>query len=289
MSVSIIVGGQYGFEGKDKVACWSGMTRGCDYAVRVTCSPIYEELLVMSSIIPIVTNKEDTTIYVIPSGCVVIKDILLKEICDRNLTNERLVIDPYTLVKDDESNKKMFAKQWLELKDFIGDTKNLLGKAVDEDKDIILEGTSGYGLTSAYSGLSPEKVPTDSTAAGILAAVGLSPLDVDEIILVITAFPITYTSENGFLNAPFDPVVVKESIMVNNPTFIVLTDVNKYDMKLSGVSDLSDKQIGEITKIEKSIDVHIDFIGNGPDTIIDYEKMLNDEAINILSIGKDFE
>ena len=34
MSVTIIVGGQYGSEGKGKVAHWVGMNYGCDYAVK---------------------------------------------------------------------------------------------------------------------------------------------------------------------------------------------------------------------------------------------------------------
>lgn len=359
MSVAIIVGGQYGLEGKGKVARWLGMTRGCDYAVKVggpnSGNKVIEdgeskEYRMLSS----ARNSDDTTVYVFPSGSYIDIDLLTKEIKERNLTKDRVIIDPYACVIDKFNilneraegsfdlmvtigstgsgtgsciidrvsrsieNKKMFAKDYSELSEFIKDTKTLLGEAVDQDKSIIIEGSQGYGLSLLHSEEWPYVTSRDTTAAGILSEVGLSPLDVDDIILVIRSYPVRIgvgpmknettwdeiSNKNGIFErlreysmitngicrvAEFDPELVRKAIMSNNPTMIVLNHVDYYDISTQGKEELSDKQVEKISDIENSLDVRIDFIGNGPDTIIDYEEMLGATTLNILGFMKESE
>lgn len=325
MSVTIIVGGQYGSEGKGKVARWVGMNYGCDYAVKTgtnnhenaaLINPDFKFKMFSSAV-----NGNNTTTYVFPAGCLIEKNSFFEEVKKRGLSKERIVVDPYAKIINRETFKDnpeiYIAISFPEFKEFLGDTKLILGKAVDEDRDIVIEGSQGYGLSPVHSEEHPCGVLKDTTAAGVLSEVGLSPLDIDNIILVIRSYPVLtweYTleqmkneidwntitercesvepiQEDGVVGETslqesrvmeFDPEMVRKAILVNNPTHIVLNHADYYDSSTKDTDDLSEQQIEKISEIEDSLDVKIDLIGNGPDNIIDYEDWLAATTIEML-------
>ena len=328
MSVTIIVGGQYGSEGKGKVAHWVGMNYGCDYAVKTGTNnhenaalnnPDFKFKMFSSAV-----NENNTTTYVFPAGCLIEKNSFFEEVKKKELTKERLIVDPYAKIIDKETFMNdpgsRIAMTFPEFEEFLGDTKLILGKAVDEDKDIIIEGSQGYGLSPVHSEEAPWGVLRDTTAAGVLSEVGLSPLDVDNIVLVIRSYPVKtwehssqmkneidwniiaercesvepvqeegvvgHTSLQDSRVAEFDPEMVRKAILVNNPTHIVLNHVDYYDSSTKDTDELSEHQVERISEIEDSLDVKVDLIGNGPNNIIDYEDWLAVTTMEML-IGID--
>jgi adenylosuccinate synthase len=168
----------------------------------------------------------------------------------------------------------------------IGDTKNLLNMALENGEDILIEGTQGYGLSLLHSNDYPFVTSRDTTAAGFLSEVGLSPIDIGHIIMVIRSFPIRvagcsgplpeeitwetlsreinkevceYTSVTNKVRriGRFDEQVVKEAIIANNPDIIVLN-----------FADYLNRDFNKINQIEDKIGRVINFLGFDDKTIV---------------------
>ena len=90
-----------------------------------------------------------------------------------------------------------FGKDVPELRPYISDTKAFLRKELLKNRRIILEGTQGFGLSLLHSKHYPYVTSRDTTAAGFIAEAGLSPFDVDDIVLTIRAFPIRVGGSSG--------------------------------------------------------------------------------------------
>ena len=72
-----------------------------------------------------------------------------------------------------------------------------LRAALNRKERVIIEGTQGFGLSVLHSPYYPKATSRDTTAAGFVSEAGLSPLDVDDIVLVIRAFPIRVPGNSG--------------------------------------------------------------------------------------------
>src|SRR5262249_15384280 len=135
-----------------------------------------------------------------------------------------------------------------ELQPFLKDTTALLRKILDRRKRVVIEGTQGFGLSLLQGGYWPKATSRDTTAAGFLTEAGLSPLDVDDVTMVIRCHPIRVAGESGPLTdettwrqiaaegglpvahqefttvtkkvrrvGRFDPHLVRRAIQVNKP------------------------------------------------------------------------
>jgi len=62
---------------------------------------------------------------------------------------------------------------------------------------VIIEGTQGFGLSLLHAADYPYVTSRDTTAAAFVSEAGLSPLDVDDIVLVLRAFPIRVGGNSG--------------------------------------------------------------------------------------------
>jgi adenylosuccinate synthase len=162
-----------------------------------------------------------------------------------------------------------------------------------------LEGTQGFGLSLLHSPHYPKVTSRDTTAAAVLAEAGLSPLDVDQIVLVLRAFPIRvagdsgpfgaeeiewgkiaeegghverlaeFTSVTGRLRrvARFDPVLVREAIAVNQPTAVVLNHLDYVDAAAGG-GGLTPRVAEFLATVTAQIGRPIDYLGLGPDELL---------------------
>jgi len=343
MPVTVVVGGQYGSEGKGKVAHYLAKEMNASVAIRcggpnsghTVIDPqgkaIIFQQLPTASILPDITS-------VLCAGSYIDLDILLSEIGIAGVDSNRLLIDPNAVMitadyKDNERKGELtksigstgsgtgeavlqrirrqrelvFAKDVKELTQYVGDTKNSLRSQLDKNERIIVEGTQGYGLSLIHSEHYPYVTSRDTTASGFIAEVGLSPLDVDDIILTIRAFPIrvggnsgplvdeidwkTVTMEGGHSQlieertsvtkrvrrvARFDAEVVRKAIEINMPTRIVLNHLDYiYSSKIENQRMVIKNFI---SKVEASIKKPIEYLGFGPGII---EKNKN----NLISIG----
>jgi len=69
--------------------------------------------------------------------------------------------------------------------------------ALDRDKKVLIEGTQGFGLSLYHSDHYPKTTSRDTTAAGFLSEVGVSPRLVTEIVAVFRTFPIRVAGEQA--------------------------------------------------------------------------------------------
>ena len=312
MGIKIIVGGQFGGEGKGKVSHFLASKHNIDIVVRVGGTNSGHTVIDRNNNKYILRELPtpailQNSICVIAAGSYIDIDLLIKEIRITGLRKNNLIIDNNAMIItnsdiETEVNSSLrseigstlsgtgacvqrrisrekdikLAKDIPELKPFVKNTKEYLNQALLDDKDIIIEGTQGFGLSLLHSEYYPYTTSRDTTAAGFLSETGLSPLDVDEIILVIRSFPIRVEGNSGNLNqeitwnkikkkpelssvtkrirriGKFDPEIVKQAIIANKPTSIVLNHLDYIDLN---------KRKEFINYVENSINQKIDYIG----------------------------
>lgn len=332
MSVSIVIGGQYGSEGKGKVAYLWAKRKGAEAVVRVGGSnsghTVYDDegMQYVFRMLPTACLLEDVT-AVLPAGSYIDIPVLFHEIETVNLPVGRLKIDPNAAIvnakhKEEESSVRLqpaigstlsgtgaavadrvrrvgdtpvlLAKDMPELAPYLSDTKGYLRNLINQDKQIVIEGTQGYGLSNYHAKAYPFATSRDTTAAGFLAETGLSPFDVEHVIMVIRSFPIRVAGHSGPLDQEIDwrivsaesgareyfeekttvthnvrrvgrfsGDVVREAVLVNRPDVIVLNHIDYIDYDNKDSLSLSEKQLKFAEAIETEAGIHIDYCGNG--------------------------
>jgi len=80
------------------------------------------------------------------------------------------------------------AREVPELKPYLTDVAQEVNDALDESKLVLIEGTQGFGL-SLYYGTYPYVTSKDTTASAIASDVGIGPTRVDDVIVVFKSFP----------------------------------------------------------------------------------------------------
>jgi adenylosuccinate synthase len=233
MPVTVVVGGQYGSEGKGKVAHFLAKEMNASVAIRCGGSnsghtvidsqgnPLIFRQLPTASILPDV-------VCVLCAGSYLDPEVLLPEIKIASLEKSRLFIDPHAVIITPEireteqkgnlvesigstgsgtgeaiirrikrSTELLFAKDLPELAPYIKDTKGFLRKILSKRERVILEGTQGYGLSLLHSPHYPYVTSRDTTAAAFVSEAGISPIDVDDVVLTIRAFPIRVAGNSG--------------------------------------------------------------------------------------------
>jgi len=342
MPVTVVVGGQFGGEGKGKVAHFLAKEMEAKVAVRVggtnsghTVIDPFGNAIILRQL-PTASILRNV-ICVLSAGSYIDVGILFDEIKRTGLSQDRLFIDPNAvIITENEVNDEKASS----LRDSIGSTLSGTGAAVSRriSRDgsaklaknderlkpftrpiiplmrnvlsgggrIIIEGTQGFGLSILHSPYYPCATSRDTTAAGFVSEAGLSPLDVDDIVLVIRAFPIRVGGNSGYLPneisweavdaesnnqrkvlehtsvtktirrvARFDPEIVNMAIMANQPTRIVLNHLDYIDVQCSVSNALTNKSSKVIDEIEYLIKRKIDHLGFGPSSIVmrsDYKR-----------------
>lgn len=331
MAISIIIGGQYGSEGKGKVAYYWAKKEKASAVVRVGGSnsghTVYvDEKKYAFRMLPTACLL-DGPVSVLPAGSYIDLNVLLEEIEIAKITRHRLKIDYNAVIikneykmkenamelckkvgstqsgtgvalieriKRDKNNPVLMAKDVEALHPYLVDTKTFLRQLVDDGKHVVIEGTQGYGLSNYHAKDYPYVTSRDTTAAAFLSETGLSPLDVEQVVMVIRAFPIRVAGNSGpFKNetdwetvskesgaptyfeehttvthkvrrvAQFDAEIVREAIISNNPNVIVLNHLDYVDYKNKDNVRLSELQEMFLRNVEKEIGRKIDFCGNG--------------------------
>lgn len=337
MPVSVIFGGQFGSEGKGKAAHFFTNYLKAKAVIRVG-GPNSGHTVINPNGEAIILKHLPTASIIKGVNCVITSgnylnlNILQQEIELTGINENLLHIDPFAVIISDEDIEKesknglkesigstgsgtgsavsrrvnrdchlKFAKDELILHKYIKNTSSFLRYLLNENERIIIEGTQGFGLSLLHSGHFPYTTSRDTSASGFISEAGLSPLDVDDIIMVIRSFPIRVAGNSGPLPleidwsvisnrsgskipilektsvtkkirrvAEFDPAIVKKAIEVNNPTKIVLNHVDYFDIN-SKDGIITAKALNQIKRIEKLINRKIGFLGMDRSTL--YEKV----------------
>jgi adenylosuccinate synthase len=82
---------------------------------------------------------------------------------------------------------------------YLGCVSSAARRLLNEGAHVIVEGTQGAGL-SLHHGAYPFVTARDTTAAGVLSEAGLPPTLVDDVIVVFRTYPIRVAGNSGPLN-----------------------------------------------------------------------------------------
>lgn len=220
--VDVLIGGEYGSEGKGHIA--SHLAREYDLLVRVggpnAGHKVFQDPVPYTHHqLPSGTRFSEAPILLAP-GAVLNVEKLLKEIGDCKVDAQRLSIDPQAMIIEDQDIKSeaqlvknigstgqgvgnATARRILDrgiretrlagnvpaLKPFLRSACAVLDKAFFERKKVLVEGTQGTGL-SLYHGFYPHVTSRDTTVAGCLAEAGISPSRVRRVVMVVRSYPI---------------------------------------------------------------------------------------------------
>jgi len=231
--VDVVVGGQYGSEGKGHIVAY--LAREYNLLIRVGGPNAGHKVFEVPEPyahhqLPSGTRKSEAKLLIGP-GAVLRVDKLLKEISDCGVDAQRLCIDGNAMVinEDDISaeaelvknigstgqgvgaatarrimqrNKDtLLAKHIPALKPFLGNALDLLEDAYSRNEKVLLEGTQGTGL-SLYHGIYPYVTSRDTTVLGCLAESGIPPNRVRKVIMVCRTYPIRVESPEKETSGP---------------------------------------------------------------------------------------
>ena len=232
MPVNVIVGGQYGSEGKGKVTAFLAEKQGASIVVR--CGgpnsghtvQIGEKRLVLKHI-PAGFHV-DACRLLLASGSYLHLELFLQEIKALGLDEKRIgvspnagIIEPWHMHQEDRlslqeriastlsgtgaavservlrSRNFRLAKNVPELRRFLVNVPREIREADEEGKTILIEGTQGFGLSLLHSPHFPKTTSRDSTASGFCSEVGLSPRMVSDVTVVFRTYPIRVGGNSG--------------------------------------------------------------------------------------------
>jgi adenylosuccinate synthase len=226
--VDVLVGGEYGSEGKGHISAY--LAPEYDLLVRVggpnAGHKVFEDPEPYTHHqLPSGTRRSNARLALGP-GAVLDFSKLLTEISECKVSKDRLSIDPQAMIIDTvdreyeqqtlvgsigstgqgvgaatarkvmrgaDGKSVRLAKDIRELKPFILETEFELENAYREGKKIFLEGTQGTGL-SLHHGSYPHVTSRDTTVAGCLSEAGIAPGRVRRIVMVSRTYPIRVQS-----------------------------------------------------------------------------------------------
>lgn len=331
MPISIVVGGQYGSEGKGKVAYHLARRHHARAALRVggpnSGHTIIDETgstQIFRQLPTAVALPE--TICLLPAGTYIDRAVLGDEIRRTGILKSRLKIDPRAVIitpecisreaagdlryrvgstmtgtggavvmRAERSPNLRFARDEPELVEFLADVAEFIEFACAKGDRVVAEGSQGFGLSVLHTECYPFATSRDTTAAAVLSEIGLSPMLVDEIALVLRAFPIrvpgnsgplanetTWESiahEGGYADtfqeltsvtravrrvARFEDSIVRAAIRANQPTSIYLNHVDYVDRMAFVTGKQTHKTRDFVETISARIGRDVDYIGLGP-------------------------
>lgn len=237
MGLMIVAGGNYGSEGKGKVAAYLAKKNNATAAVKVggtnSGHTVYKDgKPVKLRMLPTASIVTDCDI-IFPAGSYIDIDILMKEMKENNIEDGRVFVDKNAITigvvdslvengsglgerigstlsgtgagvsaRISRGDGVTFAAHSKILKKYLSDTKARMRDFIDADKCIVVEGTQGYELSVLHTRFYPYCTSRDTSIEGILSEVGMSVRDVDKTCMVFRTFPIRVGGNSGPL--PFE-------------------------------------------------------------------------------------
>lgn len=242
--VDVIVGGQYGSEGKGQIAAY--LASDYDLLIRVggpnAGHKVFERPVPYTHHqLPSGTRRAARPRLLIGAGAVLNVSTLLREIAECNVDATRLRIDRGAMVIIDEdfetesdlvkgigstgqgvgaatsrrilqrNQGTKLAKDIRELDPFICDALEVLQDTFAANGRVCLEGTQGTGL-SLYHGSYPYVTSRDTTVSGCLTEAGIPPGKVRRVVMVCRTYPIRVESPDGSTSGPMSQEISLEAI-----------------------------------------------------------------------------
>ncbi len=229
--VDVLVGGQWGSEGKGNLAFF--IAPEYDLLVRVGAPNAGHKICTSDGLVythrqlPSGTRATDSPLL-LGTGAVIDVRVLMREIADCQISAERLAIDPGALVIEQSDVQRetglknaigstgtgggaalarrieqrgipgavRTAKDVPELAPYLRGSASVLEQARSRGGRIFIEGTQGTGL-SILHGSFPHVTSRDTTVSTLLAEVGVPPQLLRRVIVAFRAYPIRVGGESG--------------------------------------------------------------------------------------------
>ena len=294
MPVTVIVGGQYGSEGKGKASAHFANVNAASALIRVggpnsghTAVDANHQAWTFRQLPAAVAASEAPVI--LPAGSLIDVEILADEIERFGLPPERLWIDPRASIvtsthrsaetsliarvgstasgtgaslieriKRSEDHRLAGRHPGLE-KYICHDLGSRLRAMLNRSQRILVEGTQGFGLSLWHSDHYPFATSRDTTAAGFVAEAGLAPHDVDQVVLVLRTFPIRVGGNSGPLANEIDWVTLAEE--ADLPTgYHELTTATKRVRRVARFDPVVVKRAIEVNAPHTIVLNHMDYI-----------------------------
>ncbi len=236
MGVTVIVGAQYGGEGKGKISAYLAVRDDAEYVVRCggpnsghtvySDGQVYKLRLLPTGFI----NPRSRLL--LGAGSIINLRILQKEIELTEIDKGRVGIDSNSAIITDADAKSeselglrkrigstlsgtgigvvkralrdgslKLAKDVLEARPFLTDVAAEVNEGTDKGQTCIIEGTQGFGLSLYHTPCYPYATSRDTTASAFLSEVGVSPLKVTSIVMAVRTYPIRVEGNSGPLKS----------------------------------------------------------------------------------------
>ncbi len=324
MACTVVVGGFFGDEGKGKLVAYMALRDHPAIVARGGVGPNAGHTVQIQGktyslrMIPSGFVSRESRLLIGP-GVLVNPTILFKEI-EVTETRNRIGIDRQCAIIeqkhiDEESRSEhlvktigvtksgvgacnadrvfrsaKLAKDIPELSGLLADVPDEIGKALCEERDVLLEGSQGTFL-SLFHGTYPYCTSKDVCASAICSDVGIGPTDVDDVIVVFKAF-VTRVGQGpleGQLSeeesrrrgwqefgtvtgrprraAPFNFDLAKKAVHLNGATQAAITKIDVLFPDATGVKrfeDLPSKAREFVKEVEKTAGIPVTLIGTGP-------------------------
>lgn len=339
MSLWVVVGGQYGSEGKGKISAFITLQEEIDICIRCGGPNSGHSFVAPDGTTKVLRQLptgyiRPQTRLLIPAGALIDLQVLKNELDSFKLDPTRIGIDRNAMIieesdKENEARLKLrerlsstlcgvgsavsrralrgaevrlardAARQEPWLEGLLTDVSVEANQALDRGQKVLVEGTQGFGLSLYHSAHYPKTTSRDTTAAGFLSEVGLSPLRVTEVVVVFRTFPIRVAGqqagelrdeitweilqkESGYPHpihecttvtkklrriARFDWALARQATLINGPTRVAINGLDYLDFADRGKTSrmsLSDRARGFLTDLERELRVSVSFFGTGP-------------------------
>ncbi len=293
--VDVLVGGQYGSEGKGNIVAhiapeYTLLVRvgGPNAGHKVFAEPKPEAYFHL----PSGAGRAPKAHLLIGAGAVIFPPKLLQEIALSQIEADRLSIDPHAMIIEDAdielekalletisstargvgaaSARKIMgrggkvnptvrlAEDVPELKPFIRKGQMILERAFVRGERVLLEGTQGTSL-SLHHGKYPWVTSRDTCVAGCLADAGIASTRVRKVIMVCRTYPIRVGGPSGHMNLPitYEELALRSGIDIDELKAIEKTTTTNKQRRLA---EFDWEQLYRSTILNGPTDIALTFV-----------------------------
>ena len=311
--VDVIVGGQYGSEGKGNICAkiardYGALMRiGGPNAGHRVFAPPYKYVQLPSG-----TGSNEEALVLIGAGSTLWLPTLLKEIHDHGLTGDRLAVDPQAMVIDDwdrraeeggltsiattkqgvgaASARKIanrgdppmlgptvkLARDVPELAEYVRNVREELDRVYRKGRRVLLEGTQGTAL-SIHHGPYPHVTSRETSVSGCLADAGISHFRIARVIMVVRTFPIRVGGPSGWMGRElkWQDVSERSGIPVED---LVEAEKGTVSNRLRRIAEFDWGQLRRATELNGATEIALSFV--------DYLGVANRDAVDFSGLNE---
>jgi adenylosuccinate synthase len=310
MGVTIVIGGQYGGEGKGKIVAHLAKRDNPDFVVR--CGGpnsghtvhLNDQIFRLRLLPAGFVNSRSRLL--LAAGSIINLRLLITEIELSGIDAHRVCIDRNAAIITSEDAKResqlglrdrigstlsgtgmgvvkralrdgtiKLASDIPEARSFVTDVSAEINCGIDKGQLCIIEGTQGFGLSLYHTLCYPYATSRDTTASAFLSEVGLSPTKVDSIIMAIRTFPIRVEGKSG----PLKNEMTWEELQQRSGYPYTISEYSTVTSRLRRIAEFDMELVRRATMVNRPTELalhgvdYLDFSNKG---IMDYDLLTNE-------------